>query len=269
MAETPIEANWQWQSPPKTLFLAPDEVHVWRVSLKCEQWDTELSGTGLADCELVRARSFRFEADRRRFVVSHIALRSILGLYLGFAPVDVPFDVGPYGKPRVASRKGSAPLRFNLSHSDELALLAVSMQREVGVDVEFVRPISSLDHLAALFFSAYERETLKRMPPERQLEAFLRCWTRKEAYLKGCGDGIAERLRQFDVSLHRQSARLLEVRDRRGDEARWALTELPVGTDYIAALAVEGEITAMNNRLIRWVGGAHFLMNGWAPETRL
>ena len=178
--------------------LRPDEVHVWRV---------DVAGGGavaletLSEGERERAARFHFAADRDRFVASHAALRGILAPYLGAEPSSLVFGEGAQGKPLLDAPAHGRSLRFSLSHSGDLALVAVSLGREVGVDVEHVRPRADLADFVARYFSPREREVQARIPSDDRLRAFYEVWTLKEAYLKACGDGLLRELDAFDVTV--------------------------------------------------------------------
>jgi 4'-phosphopantetheinyl transferase len=218
--------------------LRPDEVHVWRVDIG--ERGSSGSMAALSETERVRAARIRFDADRERFVASHAALREILASCLDVAPASLEFGEGTHGKPFLAAPAHGRSLRFSLSHSGEIALVALSLGREVGVDVERVRPLDDLDGFVARYLSPLERETLSRVTAGDRLRAFFETWTLKEAYLKACGDGLLRELDAFDVTVGDAQPRLLAVRDRRGDEARWELRRVKPADDYVGALAVEG-----------------------------
>ena len=136
---------------------------------------------------------------------------------------------------------GSATLSFNLSHAAGLAVLAVSLRREVGIDMERMTKDLPYRDIARMFFSAREKEELFSLPQQEQLAAFYRCWSRKEAYLKGCGRGFSETSDIFDVSLlPGDPPALIEHRQSPGEPARWSLIDIPVPHGFCAALAVEG-----------------------------
>jgi 4'-phosphopantetheinyl transferase len=218
--------------------LTPDTAHVWTIAL--EDADPQDGAAGaLSTEERERARRFRFDVDRRRFVAARTALRSILAGYLCAAPASVVFTTGPWGKPMLDATIHDTALRFNLSHSHELALVVVARDRDVGIDVERMRVLPDLEGIVARFFSAAERATLDRLPRDRRLHAFFRFWTVKEAYLKACGDGLNRALDHVDVELgadqQRASVRAL---DRPADERRWELFSLTPGPGYVAAVAV-------------------------------
>jgi 4'-phosphopantetheinyl transferase len=139
-----------------------------------------------------RASRFRFERDRRRFIVARARLRQLLAQRLGAAPESIHLAYGPQGKPALASRFASSGWRFNLSRRAELAFYAFSRASEVGVDVEPVQPLPEADALAAHAFSAEEERTYLAFAPEARPLAFLRCWTRKEALAKALGVGLTK-----------------------------------------------------------------------------
>ena len=195
----------------------------------------------LSDTERDRANRFRFAADRRRFVRSHNALRAILATYIGTPPGALVFGKAVHGKPFLVAPRQAHTLRYNLSHSGDLALIAISVGREVGIDLERTRPIEGLSGVVDRFFSAAEREALALVAAEDRQNAFLSAWVLKEAYLKASGEGLLRSLDAFDVTMADDEPRLLEVRDRVGDASRWSLRRLRPGDDYVAALAVEGE----------------------------
>jgi 4'-phosphopantetheinyl transferase len=199
-------------------------------------------GRLLSDDERHRALCFHFEQNRNRYTARRGVLRLILGRYLGTEPGALKFCYGPQGKPRLAKSHASARLRFNVTHSHGLALYALALQREVGIDLERVCDRVEFERIAAAFFSARERAALTNVAARVRQRAFFACWTRKEAYLKARGDGLTLPLDQFDVSLAPgDPARLLAVRGKPLEASRWMLQELSLGVDYVAALAVEGQ----------------------------
>ncbi len=192
----------------------------------------------LSTDERQRAERFHFERDRRRFVVGRGLLRTVLGRYLQVSPDCLQFRYGPQGKPALAGGNG---LHFNVSHSGELALYAVALEREVGVDIERIASLKEVDDLAERCFSERENIVLRSLPAERRQQAFYTCWTRKEAYLKATGKGLSLPLDQFDVSvLPEEPAALLNTRPVAEEAARWSLASLEPHPDYMAALAVFG-----------------------------
>jgi 4'-phosphopantetheinyl transferase len=225
-----------------SLDLAGDEIHVWRAELDQPETTVLRVARTLSPDEQARAKRFCLDRVRTRFVVGRGLLRTILGRYLDRAPDRLRFTYGPRGKPALAPEEAT-DLRFNLSHSGGLALFAVARGREVGVDVERLRPMPRAERIAERFFSVPERTALKAVPAERRVEAFFTCWTRKEAYIKALGDGLAHPLDQFAVSLAPgEPPRLSAVGDANGREVEhWRLAALPPAPGYVAALAGRGQ----------------------------
>jgi 4'-phosphopantetheinyl transferase len=191
--------------------------------------------------EAIRAGRFRFERDRRRFVVARGVLRIILGRYTGFEPSQLRFRYGERGKPYLSASFGSYTLHFNVSHSHELALYAVTRDYEVGVDLEYIRPIPDAEQIAERFFSTRENVALRAIPVDLKYEAFFTCWTRKEAYIKARGEGLSLPLDQFDVSLAPgEPARLLHTRDNPQEARRWSLVDVAPDSQYAGAVAIQG-----------------------------
>lgn len=222
--------------------LASDVVHVWRVPLDAPAADLGRAETLLSSDERERADRFASFTLRRRFVVGRGALRSILARYIGQPPAQMCFRYGPRGKPSLDRPPRPGSLRFNLSNSHELALVAVARGRELGVDLEWTgRALPDAEGIAERFFSSAERAALHALPPSLRLAAFYACWTRKEAFIKARGDGLALPLDAFDVSLAPDTpAALLAGRGPAADVARWELRALHPGPGYAAALVVEG-----------------------------
>jgi 4'-phosphopantetheinyl transferase len=231
-----------WEAPPPLLTLNDAEVHIWRASLVQPSETLASYSKMLAPDEHQRAGRFIFERDRQRFFVARGMLRLLLGRYLERDPDTVRFSYSEYGKPEIAE-PAKSDLRFNVSHSHELVLYAFTRKRQIGVDVEYVNPDRAVQDIAARFFSEREIAMLRSLPQTQQTEAFFACWTRKEAYIKGRGQGLSFPLTQFDVSLIPGTpVELLECREPANARTeRWSLGEIGAGVDYAAAMAVEGD----------------------------
>jgi 4'-phosphopantetheinyl transferase len=225
--------------------LAADEVHVWQASLTDRPGSYHQSG--LSPEELERADRIGNPERRHGFLVARAMVRGVLAHELGADAAALRFAVGPHGKPFL----DPPALRFNLSHSGDVVVVAVADDREVGVDVERIKP--AIDHaaLARRFFSPLENEQLATLAPSLQHAAFFAAWTRKEALVKAWGVGLSLPLNRFDVSLlpHRP-AQLLGAREGAGRLGHWSVHELDSGPGYAAAVAVEGVLGDLTYR--RW-----------------
>ena len=240
--EQQIPSESDWPSPPTHLELVGDETHVWCARLDELAPDLPAFARLLSESEHKRADRFHLERDRQRFVVRHGLLRMILGGYLNIDPAQLAFTYESRGKPMLCLQDIALPLHFNLSHSNDVVLIAGNRQAALGVDVERVRFVPEADQIAAKFFSPQECAVLNAIPEERKMEAFFHCWTRKEAYLKATGEGIADALPRIEVSLAPgQPARLSKINNNPLAASLWRLTELAPAPGYVGALAIKAD----------------------------
>ena len=216
-----------WLRPPADLKLQNHEVHVWRAALDRSPELTQFFAKSLSADEQTRADRFRFEQHRQRFITGRGILRSLLGRYLQIAPDQLQFNYSDKGKPALANQT----LQFNLAHSQGLALIAVSLDRPVGVDLEQIRAIADLNLLTQRFFSLTEHAAICNLPLDQQPKAFFRYWTCKEAYLKATGDGLSK-LKGLEISLESsRSACLANV-----SQNEWHLQELAPAEGFVGAI---------------------------------
>lgn len=232
-----------WLAPPVSgPLLLPGAVHIWRAWLDVPPELLNELGSALAPDERARAARFRRERDRCRYAAGRGILRALLARYLGVAPEEPAFRYGAHGRPELAGQVEDAGLRFNLSHSDGLALYAFARGRDVGIDVEAVRDDVATLKLARRFFSPAESAALQRLREEDRTEGFFACWTRKEAFLKARGDGLSLPLDSFEVTLAPgEPAALLRTHWDAAEAARWSMAALSPAEGFKAALAVAGQ----------------------------
>ena len=233
--------NHLWSPAPKDLILADNEVHVWRAGLDLPSSEVQRLRGILMDDEVDRANRFSFEIDRQRFIAARATLRSILSRYITIYPSHLRFYYNQYGKPFLAPEFSSHLLNFNLSHSESMALYAISRNREIGIDVERIRSDVEYEEIAKHFFSRNEVAMFGTIPAEKKLEAFYNCLTCKEAYIKAHGQGLSLPLDSFDVSFALgEPSMLLMTKDEPQERILWTLLDLTPGAGYIGALAVKG-----------------------------
>jgi 4'-phosphopantetheinyl transferase len=240
------------REPPPNLALPVRTVHVWRASLEDLREAARLRRLEqhLSVDERARTARFRFARDREHFVAARGLLREILALYLGVAARRLRFGYGPNGKPFLAEY---GTLRFSVSHSLDTVLVAIAHEREVGVDIEYAHAGVAVEEIAETVFSAPEKHALSRLHGEAKRMAFLRFWTRKEAYIKADGRGVSLPLEDIDVSVPADRIAVLdEATSRWRVCTNWTLQTLAAGPDHAAALAAEGQ----DWRLVRcqWSG---------------
>ena len=219
------------------LVLRFDEIHVWKQSLSQPPAQVEFFRGLLSPDELERLGRFRFDTNRTEYAVSRGTLRALLGAYLGLSPRELHFAYSEYGRPSLAT---AGLLNFNVSHSGEVVLLAFARVRRIGIDVERIRTDFNTSEIAERFFSPAERAALGQLPTDDRHDAFFRCWTRKEAFIKALGEGLSHPLDQFDVSLSPElPAALLATRPVADEARRWSLWDIQVPPGYAGALAAE------------------------------
>jgi 4'-phosphopantetheinyl transferase len=216
--------------------LKADEVHVWQASLDADPAAVERFSGYLSPVEKGRAVRFLSAKDGNRFTVCRGILRELLGGYLHCPANDVCLEAGAHGKPALRADTGMPDLRFNLSNSQGVAVYAFALGREVGIDIEKIRPDVAFQRIEDRYFSIRERQELRNLPEKLRPEGFFLCWTRKEAYIKARGDGLHLPLDSFDVSLTPGGAAVLNSQDR----DRWSMYSLQWGADFAGALVVEG-----------------------------
>ena len=227
-----------WTEPPAEISLGAAQVDVWRIDLEGASAACNDCFRTLSPDEVQRAQRFHFTRDRNHYVMARGALRAILGKYLSVSPAELSFNYSTYGKPGLAEYWQPSGLQFNVSHSHELALVAVMREAPVGVDLEWLRVDLAGEQIARRFFSPDEVKRLQSQPAEERTRAFFTCWTRKEAYIKGRGEGLSLPLDQFDVSFTPgQPAQLLATRPDAHEAQRWSLIHLDPGQGYVGALA--------------------------------
>lgn len=215
-----------------------DRVDVWHVALDAPQ-DPDMAV--LSATELARAARFATATLRRRFIASREALRRILARYADADPTALDFASGPWGKPVLVAPAAAASLSFNLSHSADRMVCAVTAERRVGIDIEQARPDVDVVALAHRYFSAKEIAALMRLDAADRRRGFFAGWTRKEAFIKAIGKGLSMPLGAFSVSLDSDAAVLLDVEGEPDEAARWTMESVEPGSEFMGALVVEGD----------------------------
>jgi len=206
----------------------PDtEVEVWLARLDVDAEQVGQYANLLSVDEHERAQRFYFEHDRRRFMVARGALRTLLAERLGIPPRTIAFQYSDKGKPYLAG----ATLHFNISHSHERALIAISKTREVGSDIEYVHRKVDYELLAKRYFTPREYAALEKLPEAQRKRAFFTCWTCKEAVAKATGEGLFASLGKLEVA----ASPGLAIAKNIGD---WALYGLKIDDNYVAAAAI-------------------------------
>ena len=221
--------------------LAQKEIHLWMIDLDQSACDPET----LSQDEEARAARFVRPQDRRRFRVAHSSVRGILGRYLRQPAASLAFESNTAGKPFLQGLGRSHGIFFNLAHSDRHALLAVTSDREVGVDIEIARVFEDLPGMARQIMSSAEWHRFRSIPPESAHDAFFGLWTRKEALLKAVGTGFLSDPREVNLGLANNETAVVTFR-----ETIWSVEPVAIVSWAKAAIAVEGALPVI--RIFRW-----------------
>lgn len=230
-----------------TCLLEQGEVHFWlfdldHLSREIPAWERLLSAE-----EVTRSKHYKFDRDRLRFVARRGILRQLLGRYIGKNPAGISYHTSPYGKLSLPSH----PLSFNLSTSQNRMAFVFTLEKDVGVDIEQVRPIPEISKLAERWFSQAEQAGLSALAPDVQAEAFFHIWTQKEAFIKAHGEGLSLPLKDFSVSVNPDKpGRLLSFIINQSDEAcHWQMTSAIPEKGWRAAVCLRAEAEPE----IRWI----------------
>jgi 4'-phosphopantetheinyl transferase len=218
-----------------SLPLPESQIHVWRFPTRASLNVVAAFEEVLVPHERERAARFRFDHLYASFVIAYGALRHLLGHYLRCNPAELSFEHSVNGKPALTS---PSSLRFNMTHSGDLGVIALTLRREIGVDIEQIRPLPDVKHIADHFFCSEEASEVMSAPQAERERAFFRCWTRKEAYIKATGEGLSAALSSFRVIVRPDlPARIVHIQHSAREAAAWTLHDLPLADGYAAALA--------------------------------
>ena len=213
------------------------QIHAARLDLSAEA--AELASAELPASELARAATFALEQDRRRFVITRAGLRRLLAHYLDVPVSSLELTCEAEGKPRLGEAFAASGLRFNVSHTANIVAYAFAWNREIGIDVEEVRPMPNAAAIADRFFSRDERAEFDALAPEHRSVGFFRCWTRKEAIAKAIGTGLSAALQEFELSLETGAlGQFAQVCRPNGERTSWQLHEFKLGETLIGACVV-------------------------------
>lgn len=226
-------AIWGQETTHFTCFQG--EIHIWRRSLKITPSQQAKDFAILNEDEKKRAQRYFFDKHRRRFIAARAGLRCILSRYLNLAPVQIHFNYAKFGKPELSKLHNPDNIRFNVSHSGDLALYALLRDDEVGIDIEKINR-HSIEGIAERFFAKTECEAWVRLPSEQKKEAFYRIWTQKEAFIKAVGEGLSYPLDKFSVNVT-PPAGLLTLEQ--GNPKQWRIQVIEMEAGYSAALAIQ------------------------------
>jgi len=237
----------QWTHPTQFPLLQNNDVHIWRIVLPESIEHHQRMTTVLTNDERQRFASVRNVTMQATMVTTRSVLRTLLSRYLAvmrgqeMTAVMVPLTTNRYGKPILMPNDGQQEVMFNVTHTQHMALIAVTATGNVGIDCEYLPKLEQYEQVARRFFSHNEQRMLRDLPLHQRQLAFMKGWTRKEAYLKARGMGMSLDMQQFDVSLHPQvTTQTVHSREQGQAQDTWMVADISVGSEYCAAVAVNG-----------------------------
>ena len=235
------DCDSSWPRAESFPTLVSGAVHVWSLSLQGRPEQIDAGLELLTEDERAQARRFVRPELTRRFVRRRASLRGLLARYTSVRAEELVFRQNAFGKPSVAAPLLACGVRFNLSHSQDLALVAVSNEDDLGVDIERVRPLADQESLSRRYFAPLEQEAISRQVASERVLAFFRIWTGKEAILKAFGVGLAGGLERAVIALSETPAedpQLAAIDPEFGLPQSWQLRALHPAAGYMATLAV-------------------------------
>jgi 4'-phosphopantetheinyl transferase len=235
------ENEYAWSPPASDIYIHCNEVHVWCIPLELPINQVNSLEQTLCFDELSKANRYYSHIDRQRYKTSRGSLRKILSKYIGSEPSEVQFAYSSTGKPSLSSEQNTGHICFNLSHSNQYALCAVTLDRLIGIDLEYIRPVHDMLSIAKRYFTPDEYETILSLSPNKRYQAFYGLWTLKEAYLKATGEGLGG-LGNVEI-IFPPSESIFSIADKKNNmkEDYWTIHRFTPAFNYIAGLVVKGK----------------------------
>ncbi len=220
--------------------IGPNQTHVWYIYFSQQLNILSYFLSILSKDEIEKASKFRFEKDKNCSIITRGALRFLSGKYLTENPEDIKFKYGEFGKPYYNME---TELKFNVSHSGNMAVIGFVLNDDIGVDVEEMKSDFEVFDIASNYFSDYEIKSLKEIPIQNHVKGFYRCWTRKESFIKAKAKGLSFPLDSFSVSIDSdEKTELLETKWDKNEKELWNLFSFTPQENYIGAVSVKGNI---------------------------
>jgi len=224
-----------WQKTPDTLSLSKDHIDIWLCDLKQLSGDINIFFFFFSEDERQRADKLKVEDKKQQYIITRGALRQRLGLLTNIDPKDFVFEYLEHGKPIFNNDARFTDITFNISHSHDLALIAIAQKQSIGIDIEKINHESKHDQLVARFFSKAEQAEFQTIQEANRAKAFCACWTRKEAFIKAVGDGVSYGLDKFDVAVDPEN-QTPDINLHKPSEETWSAINLPINDEYMASL---------------------------------
>lgn len=227
---------------PDSLFkFSSNEIHVWFININITlNKKITILNNYLSEDENLKTSKFKFKKDKNCSIITRGALRLLSGKYLNLNPKNIKFNYGEYGKPDFDFETN---LKFNVSHSGNMAVIGFVLNDDIGIDVEKIKTDFDVFDIVSNYFSSLEIESLKELPTKEQVKGFYRCWTRKESFIKAKAKGLSFPLDSFSVSLESdEKVELLETKWNKNEKELWKLFSFSPEEGYLGAVSVKGKV---------------------------
>ncbi len=229
----------KWYSQESDKDLADNEIHIWLNYLNVHQARIKHLYPLLTAAEKERSERFKFYKHRKAFIASHSFLHTVLAYYIDTPADEIEFSYADHGKPYISAQQNAQNIQFNLSHSNNLAILAICKQHPVGVDIEYANRKNDWHGLSKRFFTENEQHNFFKLPENTQKDSFFKIWTRKEAHMKVTGQGLHLSPTQFEISIPPEPAKFIaNLKSADNNFYKMADIVLPdMFSDYFACLS--------------------------------
>lgn len=231
---------WTTTAPEK-IILATNQLHVWQSDINITKIQAGRIYSILSKKEKARASRFKFEEHRLKFIAARATLRKILSHYLSIDPNAISFTENKYGKPGLKDEINKSSIFFNISHSHNMALFAISNEENIGIDIEAVNRKIDFDEISKRFFSDRENEHIQALPISQKSIDFYKIWTAKEAFIKAIGQGLSFPLKEFEISLNNNTISLASIYGDPNKASTWNLFKYDVPDEYESSIAIQAE----------------------------
>ena len=220
--------------------LQRSEIHLWFADLN--SLDRSVMSNEVAHWlhgeEKNRYNRYQFQTQREHFLFGRVLLRTILSKYVGCTPVDLKFDIDTRGKPFLSSNN-TLSVTFNLSHSDNRVVFAVSKNQDLGVDLEIIKKERAILKIAERYFSTSETRELRNLPKASQVKRFYELWTLKESVLKACGYGLSRGLSKIEFSFPASDKLVMHSAPGNENLTHWQSWQIEEYKNYMLAVSVK------------------------------
>lgn len=229
-------SKFLWQETPKHFRISRSEIHIWQWCLNATLQGSENGLALLSEEETNRLKLFKFKKDRFCYFVTHCMKRCVIARYLNALPETLSFTRSERGKPTILAQQNWLNLQFNISHSHQIVLIALTLEDPIGIDIEYHAENTCVENLSKFVFSSLEKQFFSTLThQEEKKKAFFRCWTRKEAYLKAEGIGLTDFLTHISVDMNElPSENWLKINKQ--THAAWRLFSLDIDKTYTASV---------------------------------